>query len=61
MIEASPAGVVVVGQVESIVLQCTLEGAEQADDVEYQWTREGGSLPSNTVITDGTVYTFSNK
>ena len=53
MIQATPPGAVMIGVVDSVVLQCTLEGAEQEDDINYQWSREGGSVPEDAIISGG--------
>lgn len=52
-IEAIPQARVSLGQVESIVLQCTLQGSAAEDNIDYQWSRQGGSLPSNLEINGG--------
>ena len=46
-IQATPPDVVTVGEVESVVLECTLQGAETGDGIDYVWTGEGNSLPNN--------------
>ena len=46
-IQATPAGVITIGEVESIVLTCTLEGAGADDGIEYVWTRAQNTQPSS--------------
>lgn len=52
-IEANPQATVTLGEVQSVRLQCTLQGSTVDDNINYQWSREGGSLPSNTQTNGG--------
>ena len=53
LIEATPMGVVTVGEVESVDLLCTLEGSDAQDNIEYLWERVGDSLPSSAQVVGG--------
>ena len=52
-IQATPQITVTVGGVEIVVLQCTLQGADAGDNINYVWMREGDSLPANAEISGG--------
>ena len=51
-------GVVTAGEVESVELQCTLEGSDAQDDIEYLWERVGDSLPSSAQVDGGKLCDF---
>ena len=52
MITASPEGTITTGQDQSVSLQCMLEGATPGGNIQYQWSKDGASVPSG-VLTNG--------
>ena len=60
-IEATPPGVVTIGEVESVMLTCTLESIEPDDSIVYMWTRGENSLPSGVQINGSELlFTYYN-
>lgn len=58
VISATPMGSVTVGETETIVLECMLEGADVEDGIVYSWEKEGDdTLPSNAEANGGMLHT----
>ena len=52
-ITASPQGTITTGQVERVTLQCLLQEAGPGDNIQYQWTKDGASVPTGVQINGG--------
>ena len=53
VITASPEGTITTGQGQIVSLQCMLEGATSGDNIQYQWRKDGASVPSGVQTNGG--------
>ena len=49
----SITGTITAGSGESVTLQCSLEGAQPTDNIQYQWNKDGGNIPSGIQTNGG--------
>ena len=53
VIMASPEGTITTGQGQSITLQCSLQGSQAGDNIQYQWTKDSTDIPSGVQTNGG--------
>lgn len=54
MITQTPSGTVTAGEGVGVSLECLLQGAQQGDNIQYVWTKDGNNLPTGVQNNGGT-------